>query len=72
VGLAGGSLPVGLRALPFDCSVQVPYWGSRSELLEVIALAQQGRITPAVEQFSLDRALEAYERSAPARSAAAP
>jgi propanol-preferring alcohol dehydrogenase len=62
VGLAGGRLPVGYGVLPFDCSLEIPYWGTRPELFEVIALAQQGLIRPQVEQFPLDRASEAYQR----------
>ncbi|GII03577.1 NAD(P)-dependent alcohol dehydrogenase [Planobispora takensis] len=62
VGLAGGDLPVGVGRLPFECPVSVPYWGSRPELMEVVALARQRRITPHVETFPLEQALEAYRR----------
>jgi D-arabinose 1-dehydrogenase-like Zn-dependent alcohol dehydrogenase len=53
VGLAGDTLPVAFGQLPLECSVAIPYWGSRSELMEVIALAQAGRIQPEVERFGL-------------------
>jgi propanol-preferring alcohol dehydrogenase len=62
VGLAGGVLPVGFGKVPFECSVSIPYWGSRPELIEVLALARQGRIKPEIEEFSLDEGPLAYER----------
>ncbi len=61
-GLAGGTLPVRFGALPLECAVAIPYWGSRSELMEVVALAEAGRISAHVERFPLERAAEAYER----------
>jgi propanol-preferring alcohol dehydrogenase len=62
VGLAGGALPVGFGALPLEVRVTVPFWGTRTELAEVIALARAGRITAHVERFSLGDAAAAYER----------
>jgi propanol-preferring alcohol dehydrogenase len=62
VGLHGGSFPVAFGAVPFECPVAIPYWGSAIELMEVLELARQGKIKPHVERFPLDRASEAYER----------
>jgi alcohol dehydrogenase, propanol-preferring len=62
VGLHGGALPVAFGAVPFECPVAIPYWGSTVELLEVLELARQGAITPHIERFPLDRAHDAYER----------
>jgi propanol-preferring alcohol dehydrogenase len=62
VGLAGGTLPVAFGRVPFECPVSIPYWGSAIELMEVLALAREGKITPHVERFPLERAHEAYER----------
>jgi propanol-preferring alcohol dehydrogenase len=62
VGIGGGSLTVAFGAIPFDAAVRIPYWGSRSELIEVLDLARAGRISVEVERFSLDEAPEAYER----------
>jgi alcohol dehydrogenase, propanol-preferring len=62
VGLAGGALPVAFGQVPFECPVSIPYWGSAVELMEVLALARDGLITPHIERFPLDRAGEAYER----------
>jgi propanol-preferring alcohol dehydrogenase len=61
VGIAGGTVPVGFQALPHDVSVRSPYWGSRSELMEVLELARRGQISVEVETFTLDEAPRAYE-----------
>jgi propanol-preferring alcohol dehydrogenase len=62
VGLAGGSFPFTFGALPFECSLALPYWGTAVELMEVLELAQAGRIKPHTERFPLDRVEEAYQR----------
>jgi propanol-preferring alcohol dehydrogenase len=62
VGIGGGVLPTGFFSTPFGASVRAPYWGSRSELIEVLDLARQGLVKVHVEQFSLEQAPEAYER----------
>lgn len=62
IGLAGGVLPVGYGALPFDVSVTMPYWGSFGELLEVLELAHARAIHAHTERFTLDQAPEAYAR----------
>jgi alcohol dehydrogenase, propanol-preferring len=40
--------------------VATTYWGTLPELIEVIALAEAGKIKAHVESFSLDQAVEAY------------
>jgi propanol-preferring alcohol dehydrogenase len=62
VGIGGGALPVGFGLLPFEVSVSAPYWGSRAELVEVLALARAGAVSVHTETFSLDDAPLAYER----------
>lgn len=62
VGVGPGAVPVGLLTLPYETNVRAPYWGSRSELVEVLELARAGRIHVEVEHFSLDDAPAAYER----------
>ncbi|MEZ5111692.1 MAG: NAD(P)-dependent alcohol dehydrogenase [Microbacteriaceae bacterium] len=62
VGIGGGILPAGFFSLPFGASVRTPYWGSRSELMEVFELARTGKIKVHVERFSLEQAPEAYAR----------
>lgn len=61
VGIGGGTLATGFFSTPFGASVRAPYWGSRSELIEVLELARSGRITVHVERFSLEQAPAAYE-----------
>jgi propanol-preferring alcohol dehydrogenase len=60
VGLGGGALPVNFHSPAKECSVDAPYWGSIPELMEVVSLAQAGKIKMLVEQFPLERAAEAY------------
>ena len=43
-----------------ECSVSAPYWGYIPELIEVVSLAQAGKIKTLVEHFPLERAAEAY------------
>ncbi|MFD0902104.1 NAD(P)-dependent alcohol dehydrogenase [Actinomadura sediminis] len=62
VGIGGGVAQVGFGAIAFDASVRAPYWGSRSELIEVLELARAGVIDVHVETYSLDEAPKAYER----------
>ncbi|WP_215451479.1 NAD(P)-dependent alcohol dehydrogenase [Streptomyces sp. ATCC 21386] len=63
VGLGGGTLPVGFGGgLPFEVSAAFPYWGSRTELMDVLELARQGVVSAHVETFTLEQAPEAYAR----------
>lgn len=62
VGVGAGTTNAGMLASPFDSSVRAPYWGSRSELFEVLELARSGAIHVETEVFSLDDAPKAYER----------
>ena len=61
VGLGSGALPVNFRSPPHECSVASPYWGFIPELMEVVSLAQAGKIKMLVEHFPLERAGEAYQ-----------
>ena len=60
VGLGSAALPVNFRSPPHECSVASPYWGFITELMEVVSLAQAGKIQMLVEHFPLERAGEAY------------
>ena len=62
VGLAGGSLPVSFFGLPYGASVATSYWGTITELMELVELARTNQIKLAVETFPLDRAIEAYDK----------
>jgi propanol-preferring alcohol dehydrogenase len=60
VGLGNSALPVNFHSPAKECSVTAPYWGSIPELMEVVSLAQAGKIKMLVEQFPLEQASEAY------------
>ena len=62
VGIGGGILPTGFFSTPFGASVRAPYWGSRSELIEVLDLARTGAVGVHVERHGFDTAVEAYHR----------
>jgi len=62
VGVGGGQVDVGMLLAPYDATVRAPYWGSRPELMEVLALARSGHVRVETERFSLDEAPEAYHR----------
>ncbi|MGW6456549.1 NAD(P)-dependent alcohol dehydrogenase [Streptomyces sp. NPDC055078] len=62
VGLGGGAMPVGFGTVPYGVSVAAPFWGTRSDLIEVLALARAGAVQAHVETFGIDEAPEAYER----------
>jgi alcohol dehydrogenase, propanol-preferring len=61
VGLGGGALPVGYGTIPFEVTVRLPFWGTRGELAEVLALARAGRIRAQVQEFGLDHVVTAYD-----------
>lgn len=62
VGLAGGVVHYSANSPPYGCEVSIPYWGSRVEMMEVIALAQADRIHAEVETFPLDQAVQVYRK----------
>ncbi|MBO4210558.1 NAD(P)-dependent alcohol dehydrogenase [Micromonospora echinofusca] len=67
VGLAGGTLPIRPTAedippVPFEADTRMPFWGTRAELQEVIALAQAGVLRADVQTFPLEQAPEAYAK----------
>ncbi|MDO3646400.1 NAD(P)-dependent alcohol dehydrogenase [Nocardia mangyaensis] len=62
VGLGGGTVAVGFGSLPYQTTVTSPYWGSRTELVDVLELAHHGELDVHVETFGIDEAPLAYER----------
>ena len=60
VGIAGGTLPFSFFSLPYEVSVQTTYWGTRSELVELLGLAARGQIGSKLTKYSLDEATDAY------------
>jgi propanol-preferring alcohol dehydrogenase len=63
VGGAGGEIKVGKHlGLPAGCRISMPFWGTRAELADVVALARRGLVVPEVEQFGFVDVSTAYER----------
>ena len=62
VGLGGGHHDFHHGSTPYGCSVSIPYWGSRVELMEVIAMARNDRIHAETTEFPLEQADAVYER----------
>lgn len=66
VGLAGGRYPMAFGASPLEAAVLLPNWGTRSELVEVVALARAGVLDVTVERVSLEDVPATYQRLAEA------
>lgn len=62
VGLGGGHHDFHHGSTPYGCSLSIPYWGSRVELMEVIAMARDGRIHAETTEFPLDQAVQVYDK----------
>ena len=62
VGLGGGHHDFHHGSTPYGCSLSIPYWGSRVELMEVIAMARDGRIHAETTEFPLDQAVDVYDK----------
>ena len=62
VGGAGGSLPVGMEAIPYEAWVTTSIMGSRSDVEAVLGHATRGEVEWEVETVSLDDANTALDR----------
>ncbi|MFF5080521.1 NAD(P)-dependent alcohol dehydrogenase [Actinoplanes sp. NPDC000266] len=62
VGIGGGVLPLSFFSVPYEASIQTTYWGSRSELAEVLDLGARGLVKPEMQTFTLDQAADAYDQ----------
>jgi len=60
VGIAGGEVPVSFFSQPYEVSIATTYWGSRPELVELLALAASGRISAERSLYSLEHGAQAY------------
>jgi propanol-preferring alcohol dehydrogenase len=61
-GLAGGAVPFSFFSQATEAQLTTTYWGSRNELAELIALAEQGRVHGRVERYPLAEINTAFER----------
>jgi alcohol dehydrogenase, propanol-preferring len=62
VGLGGGHHDFHHGSTPYGTLMSIPYWGSRVELMEVIAMARDGRIHAETTEFPLNAAVEVYDK----------
>jgi propanol-preferring alcohol dehydrogenase len=62
VGLGGGHHDFHHGSTPYGTSMSIPYWGSRVELMEVIAMARDGRIHAETTEYPLSQAVEVYNK----------
>lgn len=62
VGIAGGTAEWSFFTSPYEATLSNTYWGTLEDLHEVADLYRAGLITPDVERFAMDDALEAYRR----------
>jgi propanol-preferring alcohol dehydrogenase len=60
VGIGGGEVPLGFFSQPYEVSIATTYWGSRPELVELLALAAGGQVSTERTVYSLDDAAQAY------------
>jgi propanol-preferring alcohol dehydrogenase len=60
VGLGGGRHEFRHGSAPYGTLMSIPYWGSRVELMEVIAMARDGRIHAETKEFPLTKAVDVY------------
>jgi propanol-preferring alcohol dehydrogenase len=62
LGVGGGTFPMRFGAVPFETSVVMSNWGTRSELADVVALARAGAVHVEVERVRLAEVPAAYKR----------
>lgn len=60
VGIANGTFEWNFYKVPYEVELTSTYWGTIEELHEVVDLYRAGQVTPEVEVYELDDALEAY------------
>lgn len=62
VGLGGGHHDFHHGSTPYGATMCIPYWGSRVELMEVIAMARAGKIHADTTEYPLSEAIAVYEK----------
>ena len=63
-GIAGGTFPFGFLGSALEVAFASSHWGSTTELLEVIRLAEQGHLEVHRETVSMDEVITTYARLA--------
>lgn len=62
VGIAGGTAEWNFFTTPYEATISNTYWGSIDDLHAVATMFRSGQLTPEIERFGMDDALEAYRR----------
>jgi propanol-preferring alcohol dehydrogenase len=62
VGLGGDHHDFHHGSTPYGTTMSIPYWGSRVELMEVIAMARDGQIHAETTNFPLGQAVDVYRK----------
>ncbi len=62
VGIDNGAAEWSFFTNPYEATLTNTYWGTIADLYDVVAMYRAGQITPEVERFALDDALEAYRK----------
>lgn len=62
VGIAGGSVDWNFYTNPYEAVITNTYWGTIEDLYDVVELYKAGQIVPEIERFTMDQALDAYQR----------
>ncbi len=62
LGIAGGTAEWSFFTNPYEATLSNSYWGTIEDLYDVVDLYKAGSITPDVERYPLDEALEAYRK----------
>jgi alcohol dehydrogenase, propanol-preferring len=60
VGVGGGTLPFNFFGFPYEASVQSTYWGSVTELEELLTLARTGAVSIHAQSYPLEKASDVY------------
>jgi propanol-preferring alcohol dehydrogenase len=60
VGLAGGTVQVGFAAIAPEVNVTTSFWGNRTDLAEVVRLAQRGALRVDVSRYPLGSLEDAF------------
>jgi alcohol dehydrogenase, propanol-preferring len=64
LGGGGGSVSFSRLTIAHEAQLTSSYWGPRDELIEVLALANEGTVRPEVEEVTFDNLFEALDRLA--------
>ncbi|WP_084102278.1 NAD(P)-dependent alcohol dehydrogenase [Demequina sp. NBRC 110051] len=61
-GIANGTVEWNFMSTPYESTLTNTYWGTIEDLYEVAALYRAGKIEMDVTRFTMDEALEAYDK----------